>query len=424
MKKNIVKLLSITSVCFIGMSVHAMGLKESIQTALTNNSKSETLDLRIQAMQERNKAHRLDLLPSLSFSSSTNYSRSEMNGVPGTYTSKGHSESISTSVNLYNGGSDIHSINAAAARLRATDAQYNSSNAFIPNSRGGFANSVFGAYMGLVNNYEMQKFFTELSQTYISLKKAQLTSDELSLIEQKINGLHASMVDIDFNISQSQKDYTYYTTASAPALQDLENLEQMMQSLVIPGSAEEAIQVALVTSPDIKAVEENLVASKESRQAEKGRLFRPRIDLYGSVNRGGDAKGAYVGISMSYNLGASQYFNNSASRKELAAAQSERDATIDEIKYELNSTYPRLANLQKVYQLQIQNLASVEKSLAEIYKKIETGQAIDLKATLDLINARTSYWMNLLEQKQRIVSTRFNIQRSIGTLFEGNTSSL
>lgn len=405
---------------------YAIGLKEAIKSAIQNNPRTAAIDMRMQAMQDRKKAQYMDLFPSLNISSSVYQSNDQIGGVPGTTRSTGRNSSVGMSVNLYNGGADRESLRAAEERLKAADAEYNSSNSRIPNTRGGFANSVFEAYIGLVENYEQKNFVVDLGKKLEFLKKASLNEEEVKTLEQRINDLQTAIVNMDFGISEAQKDFTYFTTLPAPQASSLESLDQLRNGLAIPGNAEEAFQLALNKSPDIQNMDHRLAAETHEREAEKRRMFRPRVDLNASYtdshsrSTGSDpmqSRGAYVGVSVTYTIGAGSVYRNRAGEKELAATRSERDATLADVQYSLNARYQALANLERVYSLQQKNLQQADARITEIFRKIEKGDDVQFKDMIAAVDSRSNYWQANLQLKRNLVSMRFNLQRTIGTLF-------
>lgn len=420
MKKLILYVMLSTSTSY------AIGLKEAIKSAIQNNPRTAAIDLRVQAMQDRKKAQYLDLFPTLNISSSVYHSTNQTEGVPGTSRSTGRSNGVGMSLNLYNGGADVESLRASEERLKAADAEYNSSNSRIPNTRGSFASSVFEAYVGLVENYEQKNFVVDLGKKLEFLKKASLNEEEAKTLDQRISDLQTAIVNVDFGIDEAQKDFTYFTTLQAPQASSLENLDQLRKGLAIPQNAEEAFQLALNKSPDIKSMDHRLAAETHERAAEKKRMFRPRVDLDASYNdrhsRATDSdpmqsKGAYIGLSVTYTIGAGSVYRNRAGEKDLAATRSERDATLADVQYSLNSRYQTLANLERVYILQQQNLQQADARITEMFRKIEKGDDVQFKDMIAAVDTRSSYWQANLQLKRNLVTMRFNLQRTIGTLF-------
>ncbi len=404
---------------------YAIGLKEAIKSAIQNNPRTAAIDLRMQAMQDRKKAQYMDLFPSLNISSSAYQSTNQMNGA-GTTRSSGRSNSVGMSLNLYNGGADVESLRASEERLQAADAEYNSSNSRIPNTRGSFAISVFEAYIGLVENYEQKSFVVDLGKKLEFLKKASLNEEESKTLEQRINDLQTAIVNVDFGISEAQKDFTYFTTLPAPQASSLESLDQLRKGLNIPANAEQAFQIAMNKSPDIQSMNHRLAAETHEREADKRRMFRPRVDLNASYNdsnsrsNGSDptqSRGTYVGVSVTYTIGAGSVYRNRAGNKELEATRSERDATLADVQYSLNSRYQALENLERVYSLQQKNLQQADARIADIFRKIEQGSDVQFKDMIAAIDMRSSYWQSNLQLKRNLVSAHFNLQRTIGTLF-------
>lgn len=400
---------------------NAMSLQEAIKLSLANNPKMVANELRVKAMQDRTKAQWADLLPSLNIGTSMDFSN---DGVA-TATSRG--TRLSTNLNVYHGGADVYAQKSLQASLKAADARYASSNAMIPNTKGSIARNVKNAYVDLVDAVEQQKYIESVTKTLQIFVASNPTDDERLLIQQRENNLKTSILRSQASLEAAKRDFLYFATVPAPDLNRLDSFDQVTDSLIIPQSSNEAFQLALQKSPDLKVAEYELEASKYEYKAQKARLYAPRVDVNASVGRSnfnylGTSSGAAnksLGISLSYQLSASSHLRDSAAAKSVQASTRDHDGAIDELKYDIDSIYPSLESQQQIFEAQLQNLKSAQDSLDQIIQKIQAGQKVDLKTALSVLDSQSQYWSSCLIQKRSIIDTRFNIQRTVGTLFDG-----
>lgn len=405
--------------CVVSAS-YGMSLQDAIRVALQNNPKTVANQLRVRAMQDRIKAQQAELLPALRLSASDDMSNdSGMSSV-----SRG--VRASTSITIYDGGADANSRKAAEASLKAADARYSSSNALIPNTKGSIAKEVKNAYVDLIDVAEQQKYLSSLEQILQLFMSKNPSEDEKLLIQQRLNNLSTSLIRTQSNFEASLKDFRYFATVPAPDLSQLQSFEEVTQSLTIPANPEEAFQIALQKSPNLKQAEYELEAAQYQYKSEKAKLYSPKITLGASVGRTNSAiDGARsgvtskaIGINLNYTLSSASHLRDSAAAKNVEATSRDRDGAIDELKYEIESIYPSLASQEKLFQSQLQNLQSAEASLDAIVKKLEAGQKVDFKIALSVLDSRSQYWSNCMAQRRSILDTRFNIQRTVGILFE------
>jgi len=329
-------------------------------------------------------------------------------------------------MNIYDGGAARNSAKAGEASLKAMDARYSSSNARIPNTKGSIASDVVDAYISLIESREQRNYSVSTGQVLQTILSAAATDDEKVLLEQRLNNLKTSLISIDSNIEDFKRTFQYVSTAAAPDLESLQSLDEVIQALVIPSNVQQAINIAMEKSPDLKVADYELESAKYQYQAEKSRLYSPQVDVHASrTNDAGRISGlsersstSSIGISVSFTLGASKALKESAAAKSVQASQLDHDGAVEELKYNIESTYPRLKAQEDLYLSQDSNLKSAAAALQAMLDKIQHGEKVDIKIVLSLLDSQSMYWMNALKQKKSIAYIHFNIERTIGTVFE------
>ena len=411
----------------ISQNSFALTLQEAIKVSLENNPKTIANELRVKAQEDRLNAQKLNWYPKLTLSSGYDVSKSTYSSESRSSDSSGRSArvGINTSLTLYDGGSTTYSIQAAAADLKATEARYSSSNALIPNTRGSIAKLVKDAYVSLIQISEQKKYLNSLGETLQIFLIAAKTEDQISLVKQGISDLKTSMTDLEASYLAALNDFKYFSTIPAPTT--MQTFEEAIASLTIPRSADEAFQIALQKSPNIKLAEYELESARLKYKAGKADSYAPRVTLSSSVQRGSSANdgsssqnsSASVGINIRYTLDAASSYRDAAAEKTMEASQRDKDGAIDQVRYEIDTVYPHLKNQQEIYLLQLANLRTTEETLRQFAAKIKSGQTVDLNfGVINILEPLRQYRQACLKLKTDILNTRFNIQRSVGTLFD------
>lgn len=412
-------------VVFIAISQNsfALTLQEAIKISLENNPKTIANQLRVKAQEDRLNAQKLNWYPKLTLTTGYEVSKSRYNSQDSG--SQSGRVGISTSVTLYDGGANSYAVQAAAADLKATEARYSSSNALIANTRGSIAKLVKDAYVSLIQISEQKKYLSSLGETLQVFLSAAKTDDQKSLVKQGISDLRTSLTDIEASYLAALNDFKYFSTIPAPA--SLQTFEEAISSLVIPRSADEAFQIALQKSPNIKLAEYELESAQLKYKADKADAYSPRVTLSSSVQRGANANdgshsqnsSASIGINIRYTLDSSAGYRNAATEKNMEASQRDKDGAIDQVRYEIDTVYPHLKNQQQIYLLQLENLHTTEEALRQFVAKIKAGQEVDINfGVTNILEPLRQYTVACLKLKIDILNTRFNIQRSVGTLFD------
>lgn len=405
----------------------AMTLQEAIKVSLENNPKTVANQLRVKAMEDRVQAQRLSWYPKIYLNAGYDISESRQSSEAFSVNSQSKSArvGIGSAITLYDGGSNSYSQKAAEADLKAMQARYSSSNALIPNTRGSIARAVKNAYVNLLEIAERKNYLRRLESTLHLFMTAANTDDEKTLVQQRINDLKSSMAEVEASQSAALNDFKYFATVPAPLV--MQPLEDVIASLNIPANADEAFRIALEKSPNIKLASYELESAQYKYKSEKADLYSPRVTLNASVQRGSNINdesssqgtSASIGINIRYTLDPSAGSRNRATQKTVEASQRDKEGAIEETKFEIDSIYPYLMNQQQIYLLQLESLRSAEESLNQLINKIKNGQKVDIKFGItNVLDPHKQYVMICLQQKIEILNVRFNIQRSVGILFD------
>ena len=326
----------------------AMGesLQYFIKYGLENNRYAEAINLRMQSASDQLKAQKISVYsPSLSISSSFGQSRSKSDF--STNSSNSQSYGVGSNLNIYNGGSDVAGVKAAEARFKALDATYNSSNSFIRNTNADTASNIFNSYLSLSDAITFYKFYSNYIFLLEKTKKIAVTTDQLQRLQQRIDSQKVNIQQYKNNINQNTVALKFYSYNEQADFGSIDSTYKMANSIQIPETADAAVTEAMNNSPDVNITKYNLEAAQYEREADKGRLFRPRIDLQvgtsfnssKSDDYRSESSSQYVGLSISYSIDGGVVYRNNASANSLAAAESENIATIDNLKFDLESSY-------------------------------------------------------------------------------------
>ena len=410
----------------------AMSLQEAINTTLEKNPKTRANDRRIEAMHERTRAARMIFMPN--FNANLGYSKSNsdsvFNGDRSNSNNSGTSYGVGVSVNLYNGGADKYAAQAAEDRERAQTERYNSTKGYILYTKGDMAKNTLEVYTEIINAKNEVLYYQEVQDNLKQILVLAKTSNAKNLINSRINGYNTAALQAKFRLEQATKDFKYIVTVPAP--EQLQTIDEVITSLVIPENSEKAFEVALQKSPDIKASNYSLQANEHSYQSQRAAAYRPQIDVgvhqrhsnsNDNLDNSSTSNSVTLGITVSYNFSPKDIPGVSAAQKEVEAAQDEKDAALDDIAHELESAYPKLENSLKLitnynqaYQRAQNNIQNFlrnpphDNTDAENYSSIATA--------LSYVDSMDRQWGNLFMTKQSVLNQKFGIQKSVGTLFD------
>lgn len=416
-------------ILFVSCNCFAITLQEAIQTAFDRNPITQANDIRLEAAKDRARGAKLDMLPSGSFS----YSRGKNSY--DSYTEGVHSSdryissgwNTEASINLFRGGVDLNHARAMQKSVEALQAQNNSTNALIPDTKGSLANDVFDIYTSLVFNKEVEQFLETYRKSLGILILAAKTDDQKNEIKTAIAEVDNDIFSVKRNCETLILTYVYLVKMPFPG--KIDNFEMMESSLIIPGTASEATKIALSKSPDILRAHALLESSKYDKKAQIAVAFSPRIDLVFSRGRdrslGYRSIGNTVAVRVSVPLGVSQIAYTSAVRKEVDAKERDLDKEYDRLNHSIqDSLYPQLMDYNDFRERYSKTLEITTHAVEEQLMKIQNHQSVDTRYVLSLMGSQENQFFTFMNNEQNIVKTKFSIQSKIGTLFENIRAQL
>ncbi len=418
-----------SSLCglFFSPDCQASSLQESLQIAFERNPRGAANRQRLEALEARSKAAWADLWPTLNFNYSFSKGPYEMSEKDSTL--KGDSLNAgphySLNLNLYKGGADHLSAQAADQRLKAQEAVYNSTNALIPNTRGAIANLVEKAFITILVETEAERFALECIETFEHLKSNSRSPEETILYQNHINALRADLQRVRFKIETARRNYEFVVTLPPPARMD--SLDEVIESLRIPANAAEALSLALEKSPDILASRHTLEEKKLQYEATRARLNSPRVDLSISHNRNRSMDSNYptyqfnstrVMASISWSFSPSYSHLQEAAHKEVEATQSELSATAAELENSIVNLYTDLESRQNLQNQFEQDYDRVRIAVEQLKEDARQGKPVNVTYAINLMQSYDLIWSQTISGKLLIADMKFLIQRTIGTLFD------
>lgn len=421
-------ILILISAQMLSAQVFAYSLQEALQTAFDRNKRTTANLLRVEASQERVRAAWLDMLPSADlYVSST---RRDFTNTSGDQVKTGGDSVINVisygvTANLFRGGADYYAALAAEAQKNAQEALYNSTNALIPNTKGAIANLVAQSFFLILERTEAINAFEIKKNQLLKLKTATSKNSELDEINRSLLTISAGQERLRLEKKSFDRDFEFAVTVPPP--NDLDNIESVIQSLEVPPNYDEALSVALVSSPELIASKYQLEEIQNAREAQARRIYSPSVDLIVYKNSGtsyingvmqNNAADTTIGVSLSWSFAPRSSAGLSALDKQVEASRSDYDAAQSELRHDLGQTYENLHSRIQLLEQYRQNLNLIDRSVEQLMSDIDAHKPVDFVLAMKLINDRFDTFNTALDLKVGIAFTKFHTQKIIGTLFE------
>ncbi len=400
-------------------------LKDAISIAVKNNPKTVSTNELLEAIRFQTLASKADMYPSASLNCSGSLSsgQSTYNSSTDPYRGRSGDCGVSVNVTLYDGKSSYYNYKAAEANEAATKAAYNTTDSMIPNTRGGLANQALGNYINVADSIgSIKNTSTTLSFLYAFEK----VSDDYNL-KSKITETEQSLEQANASLQLQKESFEY--TVTLPPSDNLDDFDITIGSLLIPASADDAIELALSNGPEVVRRNLNVQMAEFSLKAIKGSLG-PSITLSASAGRNinqdrmssinnSSSINKNVGIVVSIPLGVSGHYRVKSSEASLASAKSEREAAIADAKYSISAQYKKLVNLRNKYLTYSKNYNDQLNYLKSLIKNIELNRSSSVDATqfLTAIETFERRHSQLQYTQIEILYNLFGIQQVTGQLF-------
>lgn len=401
-------------------------LIQSILLAISLNPKTKSKDVQIEAMHEQTLAAKANQYPSGSVNCSYGYTQGKVAGVPekGTYADC----SLSASATLYDGDSAKFAYLASKEQEDAARQRFNSTNKFIQNTKGQLAGDTVRTFIEI--SASKQSVIAKTKNLDILNNLYALTNDSNTkgLIKAQVTQAQISLAQAKSNYSQALSEFKYVVTI-LPA-DNLENLEQSIASLKIPGSVEEAVKISLERNPDVQATNASLRAADYTYKSVRASMG-PKVSVvatidtnlnHDSINSVNNYSGHsnYIGVQLSLplSLSLSHYTKSQALSKKYAQLDSE--AALDDARHGLESTYDELAAQLIQHDLLVTAYNEALETVEETQRQIANNEdhLPSVQTALDQYFNMNNQLSSLLNSQMAILSIKFSIQQLAGTVFD------
>ncbi len=401
---------------------YSLTLLEAIKISLDNNPKLVANESRIEAAEDHLKASRLDWVPDVRVGAGYNFNQNDQNPV-----SQSRNVGVGASMNLYDGGVRKQNLIAEESDLEARKDRNNTTNPYTRNTRASFAGSVLDTYVNILNIVESKKYSNFSESTLKTFLKVAVAETEVAIVKQQLEVLKTQNTRLDFKLAQAQKDFKRFTTVPLPPIETLQSLDEAIQSLGIPANETSAIEIALVKNPDIKVANRDLVSANARYESQKA-SYGPQVSVNVSAGQNESRRtgedfntstNKSIGFNVSMQFDVSHKYSLSSSKKTIAAAESDRDAQIDDAKYNIETLYSKLQNQLEIYKVQVEALKVARERLQTVLSKIKNGETVQIKdEALFSLQVFSEYSSATLVGRTEILYSRFGIQQAVGTLFD------
>lgn len=403
-----------------------VGLLEAVRIALSENPKIRANDKTLEAMTLRVEALKMSRYPSIHLGASSSFDNgSTYDGFQSnSYNNRSTSKSASLNWTVYDGGALKNRIESAKCSFKERQASFNSTNTMMRNTQGQIASVVVENYVSLVEARENIKFTESLLQILSTLRSAAKSQGEILEVENFISNLTLNLEQLKAEELKAARNYEYVVTEAAPT--NVESFQSMIDSLIIPKNPDEALQIALEKSPEIKTARYQIDCNRLEYKSAKASAYSPKVSLSVGYDRsnqnlsgsGYNSQGASVGISIRMNLDPGSSSELKAQRKEIDSAQENLDGTIADTKHDLDSNYPDLQNSIRFADLHNQNFMKNQAIVQQYLQDIADHKSVSVSDALKQVSNMTGSWHSHSREVSRVLNKKFQIQKSVGTLFE------
>lgn len=403
-----------------------VGLLETVRVALELNPKIRANDKTLEAMALRVKALKQSRLPHLSLRASTSLDHGRMNdgfqnsSYRNTYSSAG----ISLDWNLFDGGAQKKRIESAECSFKERQSSFNSTNTMIRNTQGQIASVVVENYVSLVEARENIVFTDKTLGMLEKLRAAAKTQGEILEADNFIANMELNLEQLRADEVKAARNYEYVVTQSAPT--SVQSFSEMIDSLVIPMTVHEALQIALEKSPEIQTARYQIECSRLRLQSAKASAYSPKVDLsvgYDRMDQDLDdstynTRGASIGLSIRMNFDPGSSSELKAQKKEIGSAQENLDGTLADTKHHLETDYPDLRNSIRFADLHQRNFSTNQNSVLQYISDIDSNKPVSVTDALKQVDSMIKSWYSYRRETARVLNKKFQIQKTVGTLFE------
>jgi len=404
-----------------------MTLQEALITTFERNPKMQANEKRLEEVRLHAKAAWEDLWPSFSLNYSVYQGRSkyEIDGETyGPYTEKMRNGSAGVDITVFNPG--------RAARARAADVEvqmqtaiYNSTQPFIENTKGALASEVQETYSAVLMFRQLITVTDELLAILQVFADHANTGEEKNRVQESINSTRASRMGIEVPLNTYSRTFNHLVTIDAP--EQLSSFDEIIESLRIPGSIDDAIVIGMTNSPNLKVKAFAIERARHTYDAKWAETWLPRVYL--SLSSGHSytsmmgqeavSRGPSAMLNFSWSFSVSDRTRLEASRVNQEAAELDLRGLERDLKHKLGNLYERYHGYARKDLLLLSNLEEVRLNMHAFLERIKRDEDVDLvKDGLVLLQNLSNAYREVIDNKSQLVDMTFEIQKSIGTLFE------
>lgn len=406
-------------------------LQSSIKTALERNPKIRSNGKVLEAMLLRVESQKLSQLPSLSVgygqSQSMGSSYRSQNNTSEDFASRSRGGNVSLSWNIYDGFASHYRIKSMQCEYEQRKAILNSSDGQNSNTRGQIAGLVARYYLNLSRTRQVIYFNEEILKILNVFKKAAKNPRELADIEIVTNEITLSLQEQKDSETNAASDYAFVVTIPAP--NELNSFQDIIESIKIPESSSAALEIANQKSPDILTARYQIDCMRLRLRSAKANANSPRIDFNASTNFGNQntdimsgsfnrSRSTTIGITIQKSFGAGTSSSLRADELDIEASTDHLDGAIADMKHNLSKIYPQLSSTMNLAESYKQNFIVSKGNIEQIIRDIEANKSVKVDDALKELSNLRQNWSSHLQFTGFIIDLKFQIQRTIGTLFE------
>lgn len=419
-------MLILLSALFIQNSIFAMTLQEAISTTIKENPNSQAKDKEIEAMRLRTKAEWARRLPTFDVRLFNIFSdgESRIEGVNNSYRTDGLGARASITVPIFDGGEIKAGARAAEARQQAQEALYRSTNAFIENTKGKLVADTKRYYVMIAYRTE---FINELQKVLAALRvlvRGNTDQGTKERIQLSIDNLEAEIQRQESLIAEFSGHFEFVVTVPP---ENLDGLDVILHGLVIPNSAEEAIEIAQQKSPEVQARRLRLEAVQQDRkQTKSAGSFKGDLSISKGVSKDHNLLNPYtdsidssatVMFTIRKSFGVPQHYYSKAADIDAEAAQADYDYSMRKLKFDIVSIYGTLLRAEEIHFTLEQNYKNANAAVDRLLKRAQDGAPFDSN-DLQPLDSQINSFAKLIDNRIEIIDGRFEIQQTTGTLFD------
>lgn len=414
---------------------------QTLHDALSLNSKPRAKDAILDAQKDLTNQARHGMYPTVSVGGSFGESYTDVTQGQVRTSSQTRSTDLNMTFNwtLFQCGLQYFSYQAAQVNEEILKDQFQSTQFFISNTKGNVVANAFEAYSSLVKLNEQLALFPVLKD-YFDYLKPIADQDPDAKESLKLAEIEVQNLQVSFQQAFESAAAVFAHWVTLPPAADLVRLQDAVNELKVPATADEAFQVAKRKSPDVKAAADEVRLAEIQIKMAQAALC-PQVgmtlvlDHSFSVDRssadGGPSVNTATGlISITmpiFNLPA--YDAISYQNKMLIADKLSQQAALEDAQFSLQQTYKDLG-------FQTLNRNTFQNNLDDLLKSIETarkdvvnksllpdpkisGSTLNyVTAKLKVISTITQVWISLSEYKTQMMRDKFAIQSTMGTIFD------